>query len=129
MTYRRQLETLVGKFKGRCLQMAPVMAVGGAEKLDTLECLEKKPIMNKEGAEGVRGQPWAPAGSADAVRRDLRRRLSEGAASDPLFRTAVEAAVFRRVRKTGEDPSQVWAAEAGTLAEELRKTLDTGPEE
>lgn len=132
LAYRKQLESLVSQFTGRCRQMYPALAIPGAEGCKSLRDFENRPIRYR----GDSSSPSAPASAGWAeeavlknVKDEVGRRISAGIERDPLFRTAVEAAVFRRIRATHEPAAAVLPRVSREVAGELKQALDAARED
>lgn len=125
LAYRRQLDILVSQYGGRCRQLMPALALRNAEGCESLRDLREKPIIYREEVLAARGSAgWASPQAVSAVQEELRNRLSREIDQDPLFRTAVEAAVFQRIRKTREKAVDVVREVSKGVAGELIRALD-----
>lgn len=130
LTYCRHLGSMVRRFRGHVYQLNAAVPVDGAISCETLRDLENRPIMNiREGVESPGAGFWVPASAAGEAQEDVRRRLVQGISTDLLFRTAVEAEMFRRARQTRDSSADVWTQVAAGVAEQMREFIEREWEE
>ncbi|MBI4179940.1 DUF115 domain-containing protein [bacterium] len=129
LEYRRQLEAEIARYDGRVTHLTAALTLAGATPAANLDAIPPpKDAGPSIPLEGLRAGALAAEKIVRDVVGELQALLSSRIEESPLFRMAVESAVYDEIRRTRGSAGESLRAAGERLSVEFKQILGSGRE-